>query len=85
MLGLVVYIVVGLVTWFLVPSEVGKMYATGRAARRPSPAGRGSGSSHSGSSSSAAIVWFMKIQGALNRYWESESTGSLPVTQPTAA
>ena len=25
-LGLVIYIVVGIVTWFLVPSEVGKMY-----------------------------------------------------------
>ena len=31
-LGLVIYIVVGIVTWFLVPSEVGKMYTPGRTA-----------------------------------------------------
>ena len=29
-LGLVIYIVVWTVTWFLVPSEVGKMYQAGR-------------------------------------------------------
>ena len=31
-LGLVIYIVVSIVTWFLVPSEVGKMYHAGRPA-----------------------------------------------------
>jgi hypothetical protein len=31
------------------------------------------------------FVWFIKIQGALNRYWESKGTGSSPAPQPTAA
>jgi uncharacterized membrane protein YgcG len=58
-LGLVIYIVVGIVTWFLVPSEVGKMYQQdGRPASR---GGQGSGSScrssgrSSGSSRSRAL------------------------------
>jgi len=32
-----------------------------------------------------AFVWFIKIQGALNRYWESKSTGSLPINEPGTA
>jgi hypothetical protein len=33
-----------------------------------------------------AFVWFIKIQGALNRYWESKSTAdSLPMNEPGAA
>ena len=68
-LGLVIYIVVGVVTWFLVPSEVGKMYQQDG---RPAP--------FSGWTGLwlllpiiGAFVWFIKIQGALNRYWESKS------------
>jgi Domain of unknown function (DUF4234) len=79
-LGLVIYIVVGPVTWFLVPSEVGKMYAQDG---RPAP--------FSGWTGLwlllpivGAFVWFIKIQGALNRYWESKS-GSLPMNEPGIA
>ena len=25
------------------------------------------------------FVWFIKVQGALNRYWESKSTSTVPV------
>jgi hypothetical protein len=33
-----------------------------------------------------AFVWFIKIQGALNRYWESKSTaGSQPMNEPSVA
>ena len=55
-----IYIVVGIVAWFVVPSKVGKMY-TQDGARRPSPAGRVSGSCcrssapSSGSSRSKAL------------------------------
>ena len=80
-LGLVIYIVVGIVTWFLVPSEVGKMY---KQDGRPAP--------FSGWTGLwlllpiiGAFVWFIKIQGALNRYWESKSTGSLPISDPGVA
>ena len=80
-LGLVIYIVVGIVTWFLIPSEVGKMYQQDG---RPAP--------FSGWTGLwlllpivGAFVWFIKIQGALNRYWESKSTGSLPINEPGIA
>ena len=82
-LGLVIYIVVGIVTWFLGPSEVGKMY---RQDGRPAP--------FSGWTGLwlllpiiGAFVWFIKIQGALNRYWESKSVdrSSLPMNEPGVA
>ena len=82
-LGLVIYIVVGIVTWFLVPSEVGKMIK--KDGRIPP---------FSGWTGLwlllpiiGAFVWFIKIQGALNRYWESKSTvsGTLPMDEPGVA
>jgi len=79
-LGLVVYIVVNAVTWFLVPSEVGKMY---RQDGREAP--------FSGWTGLwlflpiiGAFVWFIKIQGALNRYWESKAGAAAPLPAPTA-
>jgi hypothetical protein len=82
-LGLVIYIVVSPVTWFLVPSEVGKMYTQDG---RPAP--------FTGWTGLwlllpiiGAFVWFIKIQGALNRYWESKSIdrSSLPMNEPGVA
>jgi Domain of unknown function (DUF4234) len=81
-LGLVIYIVVSPVTWFLVPSEVGKMIQQDG---RPAP--------FSGWTGLwlllpiiGAFVWFIKIQGALNRYWESKSSaGTLPMDEPGVA
>jgi hypothetical protein len=29
-----------------------------------------------------AIVWFVKVQGALNQYWESKAAGSAPAAEP---
>ena len=80
-LGLRIYIVVNPVTWFLVPSEVGKMHAAdGR--KHPSRAGPAPwllpwivG----------AFVWFIKIQGALNDYWESKLQGTEPSTDAGVA
>jgi hypothetical protein len=81
-LGLVIYIVVSPITWFLVPSEVGKMF---KQDGRPAP--------FSGWTGLwlllpiiGAFVWFIKIQGALNRYWESKSSaGTLPMDEPGVA
>jgi len=81
-LGLVIYIVVSVVTWFLIPSEVGKMLTRDG---RPAP--------FTGWTGLwlllpiiGAFVWFIKIQGALNRYWESKaSVGTLPAAEPGAA
>ncbi|MGH3035531.1 MAG: DUF4234 domain-containing protein [Gaiellaceae bacterium] len=70
-LGIVIYFVIGVVTPFLIPSEVGKMYAQDG---RPNPV--------SGMTGLwfipgfiiivGPIVWFVKVQSALNRYWESK-------------
>ena len=81
-LGLVIYIVVSVVTWFLIPSEVGKMLTRDG---RPAP--------FTGWTGLwlllpiiGAFVWFIKIQGALNRYWESKaSVGTLPAAEPGVA
>jgi hypothetical protein len=81
-LGLVIYIVVSVVTWFLIPSEVGKMFTRDG---RPAP--------FTGWTGLwlllpiiGAFVWFIKIQGALNRYWESKaSVSTLPAAEPGAA
>jgi len=81
-LGLVIYILVSPVTWFLVPSEVGKMYQQdGRTAPFTGWTGLWLLLPIVG-----AFVWFIKIQGALNRYWESTSSASsLPMNGPGVA
>jgi amino acid transporter len=80
-LGLVIYIVVGIVTWFIVPSEVGKMYTQdGREAPFTGWTGLWLLLPIVG-----AFVWFIKIQGALNRYWESKSSAAPAASQPSTA
>jgi Na+/proline symporter len=80
-LGLVIYIVVSIVTWFLVPSEVGKMYKLdGREAPFSGWTGLWLLLPIIG-----AFVWFIKIQGALNRYWESKPTAPAPMPAAPAA
>jgi hypothetical protein len=81
-LGLVIYIVVSVVTWFLVPSEVGKMYRQdGRVAPFTGWTGLWLLLPIIG-----AFVWFIKVQGALNQYWESKANaGSLPMHEPGVA
>ena len=80
-LGLVIYIVVGMVTWFLIPSEVGKMYKLdGREAPFSGWTGLWLLLPIIG-----AFVWFIKIQGGLNRYWESKAFSSAaPAPMPAA-
>jgi hypothetical protein len=67
-LGLVIYLVIGPVTWFLVPSEVGKLYS--REGQQPPVTGI------TGLwlllPLVGAFVWFIKVQGALNRFWISK-------------
>ena len=68
-LGLVIYLVIGIVTIFLIPSDVGKMYkADGREAPFTGWTGLWQFLPIAGQ-----IVWFVKVQGALNRYWESKA------------
>jgi len=72
-LGLVVWILISPVSAFVIPSEIGKMYA--KDGRQPPLSGwTGLWLFPGGILIIPAIVWFVKIQGALNRYWEGEAT-----------
>ena len=75
-LGLVIWILVGFVSAFVIPSEVGKMHAReGRAA--PVNGWTGLWLVPFGIFIIPAIVWFVKVQGALNRHWEGHADGTL--------
>ncbi len=71
-LGLVVWILISAVSAFVIPSEVGKMYSQdGRAA--PITGWTGLWLFPGAIFIIPAIVWFAKVQGALNRYWEAKA------------
>ena len=75
-IGLVVWILITFVSAFVIPSEVGKMYA--KAGKEPPMTGwTGLWLVPGIILIVPAIVWFVKVQGALNRYW-----GSAPSAQP---
>ena len=77
-LGLVVWILVSAVSAFVIPSEVGKMYQ--RDGKTPPVTGwTGLWLFPGAILIIPAIVWFVKIQGALNRYWESKAA---PAPEP---
>ena len=76
-LGLVIWIVVGAVMGFVIPSEIGNMYK--KDGRQPPMSGwTGLWLFPFGIFIIPAIVWFVKVQGALNQYWETKEA-------PTAA
>lgn len=81
-IGLVIWIVINPVSAFVIPSEVGHMY---RKDGKPAPMTGWTGLwlFPFGVFIVPAIVWFVKVQGALNRYWESAAS-SQPVTSVTA-
>jgi hypothetical protein len=67
-LGLVVWILITPVTAFTIPSEIGAMY--GRAGReQPITGWTGLWFFPFGVFVIPIVVWFVKVQGALNRYW----------------
>ena len=69
--GLVVWILLGAVSAFVIPSEIGNMYAKdGR--EKPMTGWTGLWLFPGAILIIPAIVWFVKIQGSLNRYWESK-------------
>ena len=68
-LGLVIYIVVNPVTWFVVPSEVRYMHEDLDGGTSPV---RGVTGLWMLLPIVGLFVWFIKVQGALNRYWESK-------------
>ena len=77
-LGLVVWILVWPVSAFVIPSEIGRMYKQA-GQQAPFTGWTGLWLFPGALLIIPAIVWFVKIQGALNRYWEST-----PVTASAA-
>ena len=70
-LGLVIWILLNPVEAFVIPSETGKMYE--KDAQRPPVTGwTGLWLFPAGFLIIPAIVWFVKVQGALNRYWKAK-------------
>jgi hypothetical protein len=68
-LGLVVWILASFISAFVIPSEIGKMYA--QEGQAPPVTGwTGLWLVPFGIFVIPAIVWFVKLQGALNRHWE---------------
>ena len=73
--GLVVWILLNAVTAFTIPSEIGNMYAKdGR--EKPMTGWTGLWLFPGAILIVPAIVWFVKVQGALNRYWESKGAAA---------
>jgi len=67
--GLVIFIVVSPVTYFVVPSEVRYLYEDLDGQTSPV---RGTTGLWFLLPLIGSIVWFVKVQGALNRYWQSK-------------
>jgi len=82
-IGLVIYILISPVTGFVIPSEIGNMYARDG---RPKPITGWTGLWFFPGVFLIipAIIWFVKVQGALNRYWESKASAA-PAPAPAAA
>jgi hypothetical protein len=81
-LGLVIWILINPISAFVIPSEIGKMYQ--RDGRQPPVSGMtGLWLFPFGILLIPAIVWFVKVQGALNQYWESKAPAG--ASAPAAA
>jgi Domain of unknown function (DUF4234) len=71
-LGLVIWILLNPVEAFVIPSEVGKLYAKD-GQKSPMSGWTGLWLFPGGILIIPAIVWFVKVQGALNRYWAGKA------------
>ena len=76
-LGLVVWIVIGAVSAFVIPSEIGRMYQ--KDGQHPPVTGwTGLWLFPGAILIIPAIVWFVKVQGALNTYWGAKASSGAP-------
>ena len=75
-LSLVIWIVISPVMAFVTPSEIGKMYA--KDGQQPPVTGwTGLWLFPGAILVIPAIVWFVKVQGTLNRYWEAKGAAAM--------
>jgi hypothetical protein len=72
-IGLVIYLVIAPVTYFVIPSEVRYMYEDLDGGTSPV---RGITGLWILLPLLGPIVWFVKVQGALNRYWQSKGVAA---------
>jgi hypothetical protein len=72
-IGLVIFLLIAPVTYFVLPSEVRSMYEDRDGGTSPV---RGTTGLWILLPLVGPIVWFVKVQGALNRYWESKGVPS---------
>jgi hypothetical protein len=72
-LGLVIWLVINPVSAFVIPSEIGKMY-TKDGQVPPFTGWTGLWLFPGAILLVPAIVWFMKVQRALNRYWDGKAS-----------
>ena len=77
LLGLVVALVVGFVTPFVLPSEIRKMYEQD-GKESPISGWTGLWATLGILILIGPIVWFVKVQGALNRYWRIKQGQAQP-------
>jgi Domain of unknown function (DUF4234) len=82
-LGLVIWILINPVSAFVIPSAIGGMYK--KAGKQPPMTGwTGLWLFPGAVLLIPAIVWFVKVQGALNHYWqELASTPTAPAHEPS--
>jgi hypothetical protein len=74
-IALVIQILLPAINGFVIPSEIGNMYKRG--GQEPPVSGwTGLWLFPGGILIIPAIVWFVKVQRALNRYWESEGASA---------
>jgi hypothetical protein len=71
-IGLVIWIVIGIVTYFVVPSEVRYLHEDLDGGEKGSAPVRGITGLWVLLPIVGPFIWFFKVQGALNRYWESK-------------
>jgi len=80
-LALVIWIVLHPVMAFVIPSEIGKMYK--KDGQEPPMSGwAGLWLFPFGYLIIPAIVWFVKVQEALNRYWEGKASAAAASAAP---
>ena len=83
-LGLVIWIVISAVSAFVIPSKIGRMYQKD-GQHAPVSGWTGLWLFPFGIFLIPAIVWFVKIQGSLNRYWEAKASSSAAAAAPAEA
>jgi Domain of unknown function (DUF4234) len=82
-LGLVIWILISPVNAFVIPSEIGKMYS-GDGKQSPVNGWTGLWLFPFGIFIIPAIVWFVKVQGSLNQYWDEAGAASPTPAPPPA-